>query len=206
VDSISELRKDYLKKKGEIDKRLKEFHDMWSEPEDSVFSELCFCILTPQSKAKNADKAIKSLERTGSLKKGGQEEVSKTLKGLVRFHNNKGKYIIEARGKFSKKCICAENAPKAREWLVETIKGLGYKEASHFLRNIGFGKDIAILDRHILKNLKKFGVIPDVPKTLTRKRYLEIEGKMRDFSRKIGIPMDAIDLLFWSTEAGEIFK
>jgi len=38
------------------------------------------------------------------------------------------------------------------EWLVKNLTGLGYKEAGHFLRNIGSGK-IAILDRHILRNL-----------------------------------------------------
>ncbi|GAJ17855.1 unnamed protein product, partial [marine sediment metagenome] len=27
---------------------------------------------------------------------------------------------------------------KLREWVVKNFKGLGYKEASHFLRNIGY--------------------------------------------------------------------
>ena len=94
----------------------------------------------------------------------------------------------------------------AREWLVKNIKGIGYKEAGHFLRNIGLGSDIAILDRHILKNLKRLGVISDIPKTLTRNKYIEIENKLRGFSRKVSIPMDHLDLLFWAREAGKIFK
>jgi N-glycosylase/DNA lyase len=94
-----------------------------------------------------------------------------------------------------------------REWLVSNIKGYGYKEASHFLRNIGLGRDIAILDRHILKNLKKFSVINKIPDSVgPRKIYLEIEEKMRRFSRDIGIPLDALDLLFWSLQTGFIFK
>jgi len=83
---------------------------------------------------------------------------------------------------------------------------MGYKEASHFLRNIGLGKDMAILDRHILKNLKAFGVINDIPRALSRKKYLEIEEKMRKFSHEIGIPISHLDLLFWSRQTGEIFK
>jgi len=80
------------------------------------------------------------------------------------------------------------------------------KEATHFLRNIGLGKDLAILDRHILKNLNYYGVINELPKTLTKKKYLEIEDKMKKFSEEIKIPIDELDLLFWSEETGKIFK
>jgi len=80
------------------------------------------------------------------------------------------------------------------------------KEASHFLRNIGLGKDLAILDRHILKNLKEYGVINEIPKSITKKVYIAIEDKMREFSKRINIPMDELDLLFWSKETGIIFK
>ena len=95
---------------------------------------------------------------------------------------------------------------KTREWLVENIKGIGYKEASHFLRNIGFGKDLAILDVHILKNLKEYKVIQKIPKSLTKKEYLKIENKFRDFCRRIKIPMNELDLLLWSKETGFVFK
>jgi len=93
-----------------------------------------------------------------------------------------------------------------REFLVRNIKGMGYKEASHFLRNIGLGENLAILDRHILKNLISLGVIDSIPKTLTRKKYLKIEKKMREFAKDIGIPMAHLDLVLWFKEAGLIFK
>ena len=84
--------------------------------------------------------------------------------------------------------------------------GLGYKEASHFLRNIGLGEEFAILDRHILRNLARLKVIPEVPVSITKKRYLEIEEKLRRFAADIGIPVAELDLLFWSKETGWIFK
>ena len=90
--------------------------------------------------------------------------------------------------------------------VVANIKGLGYKEASHFLRNIGLGGDLAILDRHILKNLALLGVIDEVPASPSKKMYLEIEKKMIDFSREAKIPMSHLDLLLWYKEAGEVFK
>ena len=87
-----------------------------------------------------------------------------------------------------------------------TFKGIGYKEASHFLRNIGFGKEIAILDRHILKNLVLFNVIDEVPKSITKKYYHEIEDKLLNFADAINISPDHLDFLLWYKEAGEVFK
>jgi N-glycosylase/DNA lyase len=145
--------------------------------------------------------------------RGMPDEILGELDG-VRFKFRKAEYICEARAKFSqsgtlsiKSIISGFSDPlKAREWLVENIKGLGYKEAGHFLRNIGFGDDLAILDRHILRNLKLFGVIDEIPKSMTKRAYLDIESRMRDFSKRLGIPMAELDLLLWYKEAGEIFK
>ena len=94
----------------------------------------------------------------------------------------------------------------ARRWLVENVKGMGYKEASHFLRNIGCGGGLAILDTHILKNLVYYKVIKKIPSSMNPSLYLSIEKRMMRFSRRIGIPMEAMDLLFWSQETGHIFK
>ncbi|MBI2110240.1 N-glycosylase, partial [Candidatus Woesearchaeota archaeon] len=94
---------------------------------------------------------------------------------------------------------------KLRFYLLENVKGFGLKEVGHFMRNVGY-KDLAILDRHILKNLYSLGVINEIPKTLNRKKYFEIEEKFREFSKKINIPMDELDLYFWSLETGKVFK
>ena len=132
----------------------------------------------------------------------------------VRFNRKKAGYIVEARkqfmvdGKVSIKARIAQfdNPFDAREWLVHNIRGIGYKEASHFLRNIGRGEELAILDRHILRSLKALDVIEEIPRTLSRSKYLEIEAKMRGFAEKIDIPMGEFDLLLWYMGTGEIFK
>ncbi|MCD6152161.1 MAG: DNA lyase, partial [Deltaproteobacteria bacterium] len=131
----------------------------------------------------------------------------------VRFKNKKTGYIIEARRFFTKnnridiksKLKGFNNIFELRDWLVQNVKGMGYKEASHFLRNIGLGENLAILDRHILKNLKLFKVIKEIP-ILSRKRYYEVENKMRKFADKVNIPMAHLDLLLWYKETGEVFK
>lgn len=201
------LLNSYESRKSSIKQRLKEFKH--PKTEEEVFAELCFCLLTPQSKAKLCWKAIEKLKEKGLLLNGSADDVKKWLAG-VRFANNKSGYIVDARkhfplqlkGKSDKGVYQVE----MREWLVKNVKGIGMKEASHFLRNLGCGDDIAILDRHILKNLKKFNVINEIPASLTIKKYLEIEERMKGFAKKTGIPFNELDLLFWSQETGEIFK
>ena len=85
------------------------------------------------------------------------------------------------------------------------IKGLGYKEGSHFLRNIGF-KGYAILDKHILRSLHEFGWIESPKPPSSKKRYLETEQRLREFSVYLGIDFDEMDLLLWSSKTGEILK
>ncbi|HLD49351.1 MAG TPA: N-glycosylase/DNA lyase [archaeon] len=201
-----ELKKIHAEKKGEIEQRLKDFKKVFREDDERLFAELAFCLLTPQSRAKLCWLAIQNINDAGMLHDSSEEQLLNHLSS-VRFCGNKSRYIVEARKHMPiKDKIDPDNIAETREWLVSNVKGFGYKEASHFLRNIGFGSDIAILDRHILKNLKKHGVINEIPKTITKKNYFEIENRMRDFSKRSGIPMAHLDLLFWSNETGEIFK
>jgi len=144
---------------------------------------------------------------------GTEEEILDCLYG-VRFKYKKAKYIVEVRelfkldGKISVKKIIENGATpfEIREWLVKNVKGMGHKEASHFLRNIGKGRDLAILDRHILKNMKLIGIIDKIPDSMPPKKYLELEGILRQFSDEVGIPMDHLDIVLWYKETNEIFK
>ena len=204
---MKDLLEKYNQRKAQIKKRLGEFENIHKGTNEDIFSELSFCILTPQSKAVYCDRAIQDLKSSRILFKGNAHAVRSRLKG-VRFPNNKAAYLVGAR-KFLRGInnrIDSNNNFAAREWIAKNVKGLGYKEASHFLRNIGLGKDLAILDVHILKNLKKYNVITEIPKTLNKKTYLEIEDKMKKFAKKISIPVEELDLLFWSNQTGFIFK
>ncbi len=195
----------------QIEARLADFRRIWqTASEEDLFRELAFCLLTPQSKAKTCWKAIQRLERKCLIDGSDPTRISEELIG-VRFNQRKAEYICLARSKFNATSLRETltqftSHAAARVWLVDNIKGLGYKEASHFLRNIGLGEDLAILDRHILKNLFLLGVIEEVPASPTKRLYLDIEKKMAAFSRQAGIPMGHLDLLLWYKEAGEVFK
>lgn len=166
--------------------------------------------MTPQSSAVNADAVIAHLRASGFQQHPfNAEDVLRRKEHYVRFHRTKARHLLDAHAKLSDiYSALRENmdASAAREWLVKNVKGLGLKEATHFLRNIGRNQGLAILDRHILRNLVKYGAIRSVPASLTRKRYLQIERKFTEFADRVGIPLDELDLLFWSMETGEIRK
>jgi len=94
---------------------------------------------------------------------------------------------------------------RAREWLAEHVKGFGYKEASHFLRNVGY-VNVAILDRHVLRVLAEHGLIDEVPKTLTKRRYLEIEKRLEGLAQTLGLSLGELDLYLWQMKTGKVLK
>lgn len=210
---VGALQSLYRERKDEIQKRLSEFREVMKWSDEDVFGELAFCLLTPQSSAKVCWDAVTKLKQQSLLLNGKPNQLESVLT-QVRFGESKARYIVEARDMFTNdgkiqikpRIQSFYNPFELREWLVENVKGLGYKEASHFLRNIGLGESFAILDRHILRNLVNLGVIPEIPVSLTKKRYLEIEERLRRFAAEIGIPMADLDLLLWSKETGWIFK
>ena len=214
MDSVTEIKEIWKAQKEVIDSRLKEFKKLWEEgSEDEIFAELAFCLLTPQSKATICWRAVENLRDSGVLWFGNAESITDYLKG-VRFKYTKAQNIVRARNFFTingklkiRETLSQFSDPRdMRDFLVRNVRGMGYKEASHFLRNVGLGEDLAILDRHILKNLLRLGVIDEIPKGLTKRRYLEIEERMRMFSKTIGIPMAHLDLVLWYRQTGMVFK
>jgi N-glycosylase/DNA lyase len=199
---IKQLKKAYKLKKNEIKSRLKEFRDLTKEEQRKEF---LFCTLTPQS---NAQKCWQAVEQITQLKNPDEEELVNILRTRTRFHNNKARYISQNIKLWNnlQNQLQDSNIKALREWLADNITGYGMKEASHFLRNIGkSGNQIAILDRHILRNLEEYGIIQDA-KIRGKNDYLEKEEKYLKFAKEIGIPADELDLLWWSQENGSIFK
>ncbi len=201
----------YKKIKKEIEKRMDEFKKNGQNMTDfQLLYELLFCILTPQSKATLCWESIERLKDGGKEVLKDKEKIKNCLHG-IRFPNNKSKYIHNFyynfyKEKFFENLKSIETNFQKREYLVKNVKGISYKEASHFLRNIGYGEDLAILDRHILKNLKNYSIIKEIPKAISKKKYLEIEESMRKFSKSINIPLSHLDLVLWYRERGFIFK
>ena len=190
-----------------IRKRIKEFEKTGRSSPEKIFSELCFCILTANFSAERGIKIQRELENEFLI--ANEKRLAKMLKNLgYRYPNTRARYIVEARKKLSELMKIlrdkTKNEPEIREWLVKNVKGLGYKEASHFLRNIGF-KNIAVIDFHVLDVLEKYR-LAEKPGALTRKKYLEIENVLRGLAERLSISLAELDLYLWYMETGKVLK
>lgn len=205
--SLYNIINDLKKKIGHlISKRINEFKEIGLKSNHDIFKELCFCILTANF---NAEKSIKiqSIINDGFINLPEKALATKLKELGYRYPNIRARYIVEAR-KYAdniKEIIMSfKFIYDAREWLVKNVKGIGYKEASHFLRNIGY-TDIAILDFHIINFLHKYGIIKDM-KRITKRKYIDIENILRGIAKRLNITLAELDLYLWYIETGKILK
>lgn len=201
---VEKLRKTDIKNK--IDSRLKEFESFQNKKDEDWFSELCFCILTANAKARTALSIEKELGKKGFHTSSIGVVRDCIQRNKHRFHNRKAEYIVEARKhKDIKTKLANMREEDAREWLVRNIKGLGYKESSHFLRNIGF-KNLAILDRHIINIMHEYKLLQSAKRPSTKKEYLAIEEKFKELANQCEMSSAELDLYLWYLKTGEILK
>ena len=197
----------HRERRAAIRRRLRDFKEVLPS---EYFYELLYCLMTPQTSAESADTVVAKLKEVSFATNAvDPEPVLRDRRHYIRFHKTKTERLLLVKNEFPSiaSALAAMVSPvELREWLVKNVKGLGYKEATHFLRNIGRNGGLTILDRHILRNLQRYGAIRTVPKSLTRKRYLSVERRFIKFSEAMGVPVDELDLLFWSMETGEIRK
>lgn len=203
-------------RRKEIRKRLDEFDEIWRNGSDArLWEELVFCIFTAGASAKMGLNSVAAL--SALLLEGQPEEMTRVLKktGAHRFPTARPRYIVTTRNylrenfnmKLRKRLRSFSDPFERRDWLAQEkeIKGLGYKEASHFLRNIGV-RGHAILDKHVMRCLAEVGVVEATKPPATRTQYLKIEQQYLQFAREIRINSDELDLVLWSMKTGEILK
>jgi N-glycosylase/DNA lyase len=192
---------------SQIESRISQFRKTGSDSELKIFEELCFCVLTANYSAKGGI-SIQNKVGEGFLYME-EEELKLTLRDLgYRFWNPRYKFIIENRRLFgSLKGVLSSDMSvfEKRKILVKEVKGFGMKEASHFLRNVGIF-DLAILDRHILKVMKEYSYIDDIPKTITEKTYIDFEKDFFQIASEFGMPPGVLDLYIWFIEKGCVDK
>jgi len=201
---IENLKKSRVK--NLVDARIKEFKEIGKKSSNEIFKELCFCILTANF---NAEKGIKiQNEIDDGFLTLDDSKLTRKLEDLGhRYPIARAKYILVARKyKDTLKDIIKsfDNDDALREWLVKNVKGLGYKEASHFLRNISY-TNFAIIDFHIINILVRYNLIKKL-KSLTKRKYFEIEGLMREIARKSDLNLAELDLYLWYLDTGKVLK
>lgn len=212
--TIESIRRTYRKRRTEIKKRLGEFREIGVRGSDEhLWAEMVYCFFTGGCSARmglNALEAVKPILMTGD-----QSQLANALSGVHRYPNARARYVVASREFLREDCnLRLRNKLESfdcrfarRDWLVKEkgIKGLGYKEASHYLRNIGF-RGYAILDKHVLNCLTELKIIDDPKPPNTRSKYLTVEEKLKQLTEMTGVDFDELDLVLWSMKTGVILK
>ncbi|MEO8072560.1 MAG: N-glycosylase/DNA lyase [Acidobacteriota bacterium] len=212
--TIEKIKTAYSERGTEIRARIKEFEAIWETGTDELlWEEMVFCFFTGGCSAKMGIRSIEAVRPI--LLNGNHAELADALRGNHRYPNARAGYIVASRKFLQEHCEMRlrrklqsfNNHLERRDWLVKEkrIKGLGYKEASHFLRNIGF-KGYAILDKHVLRSLAELKIIDDAKPPSTRLKYLTIENQLKKLADSAEIDFDELDLVLWSLKTGEILK
>ena len=212
--TIEDIKTAHVDRRNEIRGRLNEFQAVRrSRNDDRLWEEMVFCFFTGGCSAQMGLRSVEAVRPL--LKEGDQTQLAKALTGVHRYPNERAKYIVHSRAFLETDCdlklgdrLASFDCDLARrDWLAREkgIKGLGYKEASHFLRNIGY-TGYAILDKHVLRCLTELKIIDDPKPPNTRSRYLTVEGKLRELTDTAQIDFDEMDLVLWSMKTGTILK
>ena len=212
--NVETIRAAHRARAGEIRARLREFEEVWRAGTDErLWEEMVFCIFTAGASARMGLGSIEAVRDL--LARGTEAELAAALQRKHRYPNSRSGYIVVTREYLSGDCGMRlrerlegfADPLERRDWLARSrgVKGLGYKESSHFLRNVGL-RGYAILDKHILRCLAEVGVIDTPQPPTTRARYLATEERLRRFARDTGIDFDELDLVLWSMKTGEILK
>ena len=88
---------------------------------------------------------------------------------------------------------------KNRKLMAELVPGLGPKQTSFLFSCTGYGQEIAVLDRHILKYLQLIGLTEASSMPTSWKKYENIEAAFLSYSSRKNIRADALDLAIWIT-------
>lgn len=213
---MADIHATHTARKKEIRARLNEFRDIWRNGSDErLWEELVFCIFTAGASARMGFSAVDAVRPL--LAQGKQREMTRAIRraGAHRFPVERPGYIVVTRNYLREHCGMElrhklesfRDPMERRDWLAQEkrIKGLGYKESSHFLRNIGI-RGHAILDKHVMRCLQDLQIVETAKPPTTRTRYLEVEANLKLFARDIKIDFDELDLVLWSIKTGEVLK
>jgi len=195
------------------------FH--WSDAtEERLLFELILAVLGSQNRYEVALRFSEEIQKNGLLKSQTksvdeltieiQDILSKALKidgkfTKYRFPNAKAKYIaydllyLQSCGGLKSLFAQTDNIANVRAFFVKEIKGMGPKQSSHFLRNVGYSNEFAVLDVHILRYMHIQGIIEETyTKAIgTLKQYEKLEALLIDFLKYMKYPIGFVDQAIW---------
>jgi len=196
--------------------------------ENKLLSELVLCILSSQEKYEVALAMMKSLRKENILRipKNKSEfreiksEIETTLKNPVCFKSNekeysrrlrffvkKAEYIIDTLENIYLNNLTIKGILKQKDCIQETRMniisyscGLGPKQASMFLRNIGYHSEFAVLDKHVIDYMRIMGLTCVSDNNFSNiSAYQKIETKLKSYADAYNVNLLHLDLAIWTT-------
>ncbi len=186
-----------------VEERVKEFLYLKYSNSETLFMELTFCTLTANT---SAELGIKCINRLKGVDFSSVNNIKSELRKCgYRFPNTRSRYInINFGVRHLLEMIREIDEPEfRRDFIFENFIGIGYKEASHFLRNIGYF-EYAILDKHILRFMSTYFNREFSNKS--RKAYIEGEGYFKKIAQEYNTDPGIMDLILWYLITGKILK
>lgn len=190
--------------------------------EYSLRREMVACILGSQVRYEMATTALLRIEQAGLLAdkwwvrndERFETKIFELLSGhnsvlsenwCYRFPKIRANQLAKARDALVKKPLSERlsgisDVKKTRRQLALDIPGIGPKQASMFLRNIGISYDLAILDIHVIDFMKiqnliclKQTIISNIPE------YERIERIIKGYADSLGYTVGCLDRAIWVT-------
>lgn len=196
--------------------------------EDQLLYEATVCILGSQTMFETAVAAADRLKSFGllswkkisSLSFEYEERIVNALSSPVAINiDGKNRFVLprfrnrfasmlattvttlrQERSSLLDMLTSAENAKHARSLLVRAVSGFGPKQASLFLRRIGYCSELAVLDTHVLDYLRiSSGIIPKRSALSRLDCYEKIELEFMRIAREFNHAVGCVDLAMWVT-------
>ncbi|MCI4352705.1 MAG: hypothetical protein L3K14_04875 [Thermoplasmata archaeon] len=186
--------------------------------ERELWHQLCLCILSTVTRAESVAACVQNLDKIGILDRLARSPAQVSVRGLhheLAEHNSACRFPRQKAERLKGAALFFYGGGEAltvlgflrrfpasidaRRALVEHVPGLGMKEASHFLRNIGHGADLAVIDVHVRRFLAEAGAV-DRAITLSSSSgsYCVMEEVLLTIAFRTGLELGALDLAIWS--------
>jgi len=224
--TLNDVFYEYLKLKPSFDLRKS-----WVElSEEQLWNELCICILSSNVPYNLALSAFYHLSEHQFLdveriiaNPNSTQDISFELSRQIyeprrrdgtfrkyRFPNVRASDIVKAavtlyseNNGLSELLKNSRSEKEARRFLAGNVSGIGLKEASHFLRNVGYSKSLAIVDTHIVAFLIEIGELSDRVTTVTPAVYVKLERILTNLCDSLGLNMSVFDMAIWRYMKGK---
>lgn len=191
-----------------------------------LWRELSACILGSRVQFELARSAVRHLDRSGHLRSIQKERcytrIEKKISSELRkplylplksdgtkrsftFPNIRSRQLrltaesLYGSGKSIKRILHSSGDEyAARKSIMDISAGVGPKQASLFLRNIGYSDNLAILDSHVVRFMRFLRMLSRTPRHFgSLSHYERTENTLREYSNTLGIHLASLDTAIW---------